>query len=133
VKVLVFRSVKANMPSVPDVETFIHQVSTFVKLCSPKQIKHASESYCSLCHQYTRLVIDSKKSIRGIETVKLAIQKLQPSPYCLTSMHADLAQLCLVSKCFKPALPFLDSDISEFVPEVSFLVAHEMCLMLVVR
>ena len=66
------------------------------------------------------------KPMRGIETVKLAIQKLQPSSCYLTSVHADLAQLCLVSKCLKPALPFLDSDISEFVQEVCSLAVHEV-------
>ena len=41
-----------------------------------------------------------------------AVKKLQPSPTSLTPVHSDLAKLCLVSKCFAPALPFLNTDIT---------------------
>ena len=41
-----------------------------------------------------------------------AVKKLQPSPSSLTPVHSDLAKLCLVSKCFAPALPFLNTDIT---------------------
>merc|ERR1712013_783598 len=35
-----------------------------------------------------------------------------PTPSALTPVHSDLAKLCLVSKCFAPALPFLNTDIT---------------------
>ena len=41
-----------------------------------------------------------------------AIRKLQQVATSLTPVHSDLAKLCLVSKCFSPALPFLDTDIN---------------------
>ena len=41
-----------------------------------------------------------------------AIKKLQQTAAALTPVHSDLAKLCLVSKCFSPALPFLDTDIN---------------------
>lgn len=37
----------------------------------------------------------------------------------LTSIHADLCQLCLVAKCFKPALQILDVDIVSISQEVT--------------
>ena len=40
------------------------------------------------------------------------MKKLQSSPSALTPVHCDLAKLCLVSKCFSPALPFLNTDIT---------------------
>jgi COP9 signalosome complex subunit 3 len=36
----------------------------------------------------------------------------------LTSIHANLLQLCLMSQNLKPALEFLNVDISEINPEV---------------
>lgn len=50
--------------------------------------------------------------LRGIELLTVAINKIQTSPSQLTLIHADLCQLCLVAKCFKPALKFLDIDIT---------------------
>lgn len=50
--------------------------------------------------------------MRGIPLLLRAIQKIQIHSTQLTSIHADLCQLCLLSKCFKPALPILDNDIT---------------------
>uniref|UniRef100_A0A0K8S908 COP9 signalosome complex subunit 3 N-terminal helical repeats domain-containing protein n=1 Tax=Lygus hesperus TaxID=30085 RepID=A0A0K8S908_LYGHE len=50
--------------------------------------------------------------LRGIELMSVAITKIQTSPSQLTLVHADLCQLCLVAKCLKPALKFLDIDIT---------------------
>jgi len=46
-----------------------------------------------------------------------AITKVQLHPSQLTSIHADLCQLCLLAKCLKPALEFLDIDITEISRE----------------
>ena len=40
------------------------------------------------------------------------------TPSSLTPVHADLAKLCLVAKCFSPALPFL-GNISKDIAQVS--------------
>lgn len=50
--------------------------------------------------------------LRGIELLRRAIRKIQLFDSQLTSIHADLCQLCLLSKCFKPALEFLDIDVT---------------------
>lgn len=50
--------------------------------------------------------------MRGIELLQRAIRKIQLFDSQLTSIHADLCQLCLLSKCFKPALEFLNTDIT---------------------
>eukprot|EP00118_Oscarella_pearsei_P003851 m.16004 g.16004 ORF g.16004 m.16004 type:complete len:428 (+) comp26681_c0_seq1:26-1309(+) len=108
---------KAQMPSVPDVDGFTTQIQTFVRVCSSPQITFAPDLYCSLCHFYAKTLAGLRHPIKGIETLRMATEKLQPTPGHLTSIHADLAQICLLSKCFKPALHFLDSDISDFVKE----------------
>lgn len=62
-----------------------------------------------------------KSPIRGIDLLRQAIRKIQLSDSQLTSIHADLCQLCLLAKCFKPALEFLDIDISTISEEVCSL------------
>jgi COP9 signalosome complex subunit 3 len=50
--------------------------------------------------------------IRGIDLLCRAIRKIQLYDSQLTSIHGDLCKLCLLAKCFKPALEFLDIDIT---------------------
>lgn len=50
--------------------------------------------------------------MRGIDLLRRAIRKIQLYDSQLTSIHADLYQLCLLSKCFKPALEYLDTDVT---------------------
>ncbi|CAG5129749.1 unnamed protein product, partial [Candidula unifasciata] len=54
---------------------------------------------------------------RGISPLVQAIQKIQIHPAQLTSIHANLCQLCLLSKNLKPALRFLDIDVTEISRE----------------
>lgn len=51
-------------------------------------------------------------TIQGIQVLTIAIEKIQLMESQLTPLHADLCQLCLCSKLFKPALHFLDTDIT---------------------
>lgn len=81
-------------------------------------------SDANLCHQLTRVLIEMKAAIRGISLLKLAIRKIQTSEAQLTSIHADLCQLCLKAKCFKPALEFLDTDITTISEEVQFILIN---------
>ena len=48
-----------------------------------------------------------------------AIDKIQLSPSQLTSIHSDLAQVCLLAKNLKPALKFLDVDTTDIAKEGS--------------
>lgn len=78
-------------------------------------------SVADLCHLYTQTLATLKTPMRGIELLKRAIAKIQVNESQLTSIHADLCQLCLLAKCFKPALPFLDIDITNISQEVSII------------
>lgn len=71
-----------------------------------------------LCHNLTTLLIEVKQPVKGIEVLAKAITKLQMFDSQLTSVHADLCQLCLLAKCLKPALKFLDVDITAINNEV---------------
>ncbi|KRT86459.1 hypothetical protein AMK59_1737, partial [Oryctes borbonicus] len=55
--------------------------------------------------------------MKGILLLKKAISKLQLYDSQLTSIHADLCQLCLLAKCFKPALQVLNVDITGICQE----------------
>lgn len=50
--------------------------------------------------------------MHGTQVLIVAIEKIQLTETQLTPIHADLCQLCLCSKFFKPALKFLEIDIT---------------------
>lgn len=76
-------------------------------------------SDAELCHLLTDHLVAIKQPLKGIEILKKAIRKIQLFDSQLTSIHADLCQLCLLSKCMKPALEFLDTDVTGIGAEVN--------------
>lgn len=82
------------------------------------QFFHCLFLVCDLCHTFTNYLVETKQAIRGIELLRRAIRKIQLFDSQLTSVHADLYQLCLLSKCMKPALEFLDTDVTGISSEV---------------
>jgi hypothetical protein len=48
----------------------------------------------------------SGQALQGMKALQEAVQKLRGSPECLTSVHSDYLQLCLVAKNFKVAYIF---------------------------
>jgi len=71
-----------------------------------------------LCHLLTHSLAELKVPLRGIDLIRQAIRKIQLFDSQLTSIHADLCQLCLLAKCFKPALVLLNTDITSISQEV---------------
>lgn len=69
-----------------------------------------------LFHILKNLLLDFQIPMCGIDIFCRAIRKIQTSNSQLTPIHADLCQLCLMSKCFKPALEFIDVDITGISP-----------------
>ncbi|KAG6801106.1 COP9 signalosome complex subunit 3 [Apis laboriosa] len=88
------------------------QVQEFIIGCNGEQVRFASDIYAELCHLFTQTLVELQIPLRGIELLCRAIRKIQLFDSQLTSIHADLCQLCLLSKCFKPALEFLDIDVT---------------------
>lgn len=66
---------------------------------------------------YTQGLVESRQPIKGIALICKAITKIQLHNAQLTSIHADLCQLCLLAKNVKPALQFLDIDITDISRE----------------
>ncbi|XP_053974322.1 COP9 signalosome complex subunit 3 [Hylaeus anthracinus] len=89
-----------------------NQVQEFIIGCNGEQVRFAPDTYAELCHLFTQKLVELQIPLRGIELLCRAIRKIQLFGSQLTSIHADLCQLCLLSKCFKPSLEFLDIDIT---------------------
>ncbi|XP_012935761.1 COP9 signalosome complex subunit 3 [Aplysia californica] len=111
--------VKYNLPlsNTSDIDTLLVQTTEFLSKCNGEQVRYATDSYAELCHKYAQTLIDRKMYSSGIAPLSQAIQKIQIHPAQLTSIHANLCQLCLLSKNLKPALRFLDIDITEISRE----------------
>lgn len=75
-------------------------------------------SVAELCHSLTNYLVEQKQPLKGIVLLQKAISKLRLFDSQLTSIHADLCHLCLLAKCFKPALQLLDVDITGICQEV---------------
>ncbi|TKC53119.1 hypothetical protein EI555_006617 [Monodon monoceros] len=120
--------VKFSMPSVPDFETLFSQVQLFISTCNGEHIRYATDTFAGLCHQLTNALVERKQPLRGIGILKQAIDKMQMNTNQLTSVHADLCQLCLLAKCFKPALPYLDVDMVDICKENgAYEAKHFLC------
>lgn len=89
----------------------------FISGCNGEQIRFAPDMFSEFCHLLTNYLVDQKQPIIGIPILRKAICKLQLHDSQLTSIHADLCQLCLLAKCFKPALEILDIDITSICQE----------------
>ncbi|KAL0278381.1 UNVERIFIED_CONTAM: hypothetical protein PYX00_000218 [Menopon gallinae] len=117
--VLAVLCVKLSLPSqTPEQqEAVLSQVADFITHCNGEQIRLAPDTFADLCHLYTQMLTSLKTPMRGIDLLIKAISKVQLHESQLTSIHADLCQLCLLAKCFKSALPFLDVDITSINQE----------------
>ncbi|XP_072021540.1 COP9 signalosome complex subunit 3-like isoform X2 [Amphiura filiformis] len=128
--VLAILNVKFTLPAAaaPDFETLFSQTQLFYGTCNGEQVRFSTDSYASLAHHLTRALIQKKQYIRGVDILHKAITKIQMHTAQLTSIHADLCQLSLLSKCMKPALQFLDVDITEISKEGGHYEAtHFLC------
>ena len=81
--------------------------------------RYASHILSELCHVLANELIKASIPIRGIALVSRSIAKLQTTPSTLTSVHSDLAKLCLKARCFGPILAILDQDITQIKKENS--------------
>ncbi|RWS22858.1 COP9 signalosome complex subunit 3-like protein [Leptotrombidium deliense] len=115
--ILAILCVKMSLSQNQEVEQLYAQIQEFITECNGEQIRFATDTFAELCHCYTLSLVERRQPMRGIYLLCKAISKIQLSPTQLTSIHADLIQLCLLAKCLKPALQFLDLDITDISKE----------------
>jgi len=104
---------KISLPNYGDFELFCNQMQQLIENGCKVQIQQGVDKFCHVCHFLTKCLVEQKQAFRGIVLLTQAIEKIQKHPSELTSIHADLIQLCLVVKCFKPALKYLNTAITE--------------------
>ncbi|KAJ8877951.1 hypothetical protein PR048_022414 [Dryococelus australis] len=93
-------------------EILFSQAQEFLLGCNGEQVRCAPDTYAELCHLLTSRLVELQVPLRGIDLLRCALRKVQLNDSQLTPIHSDLCQLCLLAKCFKPALEFLDTDIA---------------------
>ncbi|KAL1922758.1 uncharacterized protein VTP21DRAFT_9134 [Calcarisporiella thermophila] len=101
----------------PDVNQLLPLVIRFIETCDAKQIQLAPEQFSLFGDILSRFATALGKPVISVNPLIAAINKLAVSPTHLTKLHPILAKECLLSKCYRAALPILDHDISEIEPE----------------
>lgn len=91
----------------------IEEIHELFRETSADDIRASSKLFANLCHILTDALIKTHRSVCGISFISSSIEKLQNHRSQLTSIHSDLCMLCLDSKCFQPAIRFLDIDHTE--------------------
>ena len=129
--------------AIPDYEVLVGQVTQFINICNGEQIRCAPDScqfvffllhfkyfrkisnicflflvVADLCHVFAVSMVERQTPARGIAPLIKAVRKIRLNETQLTSVHADLLQLCLMSKNLKPAIEFLQVDITDINSEV---------------
>ncbi|XP_065914213.1 COP9 signalosome complex subunit 3-like [Dysidea avara] len=117
--VLAILCAKVHLSSVGEFQLLLDQVTTFTTFYDGEQISYARVTFASLYHQFTKVAVKQGKALCAINVLKMAIDKYRTAPTKLTSLHADLVQLCLAAKCVRPVLPYLDQDVDDFILEGS--------------
>uniref|UniRef100_A0A915IG28 COP9 signalosome complex subunit 3 n=1 Tax=Romanomermis culicivorax TaxID=13658 RepID=A0A915IG28_ROMCU len=107
--------VKLNNEAATD--TLLALVQEFLLHFNVEQIRNILDIASELCHKYTSILVQRKDYFTGINVLCFVIKTLRTSQSQLLSIHADLFQLCLLAKNFKPALQFLDVDITDIAKE----------------
>ncbi|KAI8464947.1 MAG: hypothetical protein J3K34DRAFT_99745 [Monoraphidium minutum] len=95
---------------------FIEAAGRFLRDCAAAQIQLAPALFAELCRRYRDQVIAAGAPRLGILPLLSALQRLRPSAEHLTPMHADVLQLCLLSKAYNAAAPLLAADVSAVEP-----------------
>lgn len=120
---------QVSSPSMRDQSSHVMaSVISFIEVCSAEQIRLAPEKFASLCSKLREHAVSCKEYSRAILPLQNAIRKIQPSKEHLTPQHADMAQLCLLAKCYSSALPVLDEDIFEVEPKKTALQLRDFLL-----
>jgi COP9 signalosome complex subunit 3 len=108
---------KYSVSPLTNFDTLITQTCEFITSCNGEHVRYATDMFADLCHKFTQALVEKKQPMKGIAWLCRAITKIQLHSSQLTSIHADLCKLCLTSKCLKPAVQFLDVDVTEISKE----------------
>mmetsp|Transcript_735 Transcript_735/g.2668 ORF Transcript_735/g.2668 Transcript_735/m.2668 type:complete len:423 (-) Transcript_735:1261-2529(-) len=97
-------------------EAFAESAARFLAGCAPLQVRLAVEKYCAVCRALKEAAVTLGCPKRAILPLRAAARALAPAPGHVTPVHADLLQVCLLSKCYSAALPTLEAGVVEVDP-----------------
>ncbi|KRZ87660.1 COP9 signalosome complex subunit 3 [Trichinella sp. T8] len=100
-----------------EIKNIISCFKEIVEVIEQRQLEIALDLYLTVCHRVAKHLVSGNECGLGIDMLVKAIRRLQQSPNCWTSIHADLCMICLRAKNVNPAVPFLIAPIKYLLPE----------------
>eukprot|EP00300_Choanocystis_sp_HF-7_P033122 c45415_g1_i1.p1 GENE.c45415_g1_i1~~c45415_g1_i1.p1 ORF type:complete len:437 (-),score=105.94 c45415_g1_i1:44-1354(-) len=70
-------------------------------------------AFVRVCDGYAEYCLRNGLAMSSVIPLSLACSKIQHSPNQITSVHAFFLRACIVSKCYKAALPLLEQNLFE--------------------
>ena len=89
--------------------------SPYLPLHTPKHTRPKTQ-VARLCRHFKDAVIAAGTPRLGLAPLLAALQRLRPGPSFLTPLHADILQLCLLSRCYAPAASLIDEELIDVDP-----------------
>uniref|UniRef100_A0A336KH77 COP9 signalosome complex subunit 3 n=1 Tax=Culicoides sonorensis TaxID=179676 RepID=A0A336KH77_CULSO len=111
-----FTDSPAAVQALADTDTVVKLLRNFTNLCNGEQVRSAPNQFFELYHRFANYLNNGKTHVAlGIPILAQAIEKIRLFDSQLTPIHGDLCLLCLTAKIFKPAIAFLDVDVTDIV------------------
>ncbi|CAL8463099.1 g2633 [Coccomyxa elongata] len=114
-------------PSHPDA-AFVKLAADFIRDCDESQIRVAKEQFVSMCRKLKDHLLLLESPRRAVLPLRTALGKLAESTTLVTPLHADLCQVCVLSKCYSAALPVLDLEVDDVDPKKTAMTAKDFLL-----
>jgi len=109
-----------------DPQRFISQARVFLENSNPQHIRLAPSRFARIGRRFTELLVELRQPIRGIVPLRSALVALSSEPKHITPLHTDFVQLCLLSKCYRAAIPVLDEEAFEVSTEITGLMPRDL-------
>ena len=87
---------------------FLETAQRFLLCADSVQIRLAPAKFAAICRKYKDIHVRLGSPRKAVSPLQSACLRLQPAPDVLTPVHADLLQVCLLSKFYGVALPLVD-------------------------
>ncbi|CAG8811371.1 12164_t:CDS:2, partial [Dentiscutata erythropus] len=97
----------------PDVVNLLTYILEFLRSFDPNQIRLTPEKFLQVAQGLCRIANLYGNNIISIKPLTHALQRYSPSANHLTNLHQFFIKECLLTKCYRQALPILDHDITE--------------------
>eukprot|EP00873_Tetraselmis_striata_P033496 jgi/Tetstr1/453760/TSEL_040712.t1 len=94
------------------------RVAHFFRVCDGEALRQAPDRAVELGRRLKDWAVHGGRPLAAVAPLRTGIAKLRPSPECLTPLHADLFQACLLSHCYHAAAPFLAEEIYNVAPDL---------------